>query len=101
MAGRPRKERAGGDAPIAKAQEGMHRFLRRRSKEKEAQVSFLRALLGLRNPHPRVGERRGRGELWALPGGQAAQSKAILVTDPSHTPRPRPRRRAVRFPVWR
>lgn len=66
-------------------QEGMHRFLRRRNKEKEAQASFLRALLWLRNPHPRVGECRGRGKLRALLGGQAAQSKAILVTAPPTT----------------
>lgn len=60
-----------------------------RSEEKEAQAWFLRALLWLRNPHPRVGERRGRGKRRALSGGQAAQSKAVLVTDPS-PPSPSP-----------
>lgn len=62
--------------------EGMHRFLRRRSEEQGMKAWFLRALLQLRNPHPRVGSAEGGANSGPRREGRAARSKAILVTAP-------------------
>lgn len=62
--------------------EGMHRFLKHRSEVLGVKAWFPRPLLQLQNPHLREGERRGRGKLNTLLGGQAGGEKS----HPYHAP---------------